>query len=187
MAKLTLTKNGSVIMYAMLKERDKLFGYDELKDILWPNGMEAPINWKGRMYAAIYNAKRWLEEWRRLSILRVRRGCWKLAWRKVELERAARQSMKKGHGYDKSASKKALILDAQLKLEKVTKLPGLDEQDSKRTLETIKAVLRLSYAGLAQLQKAIDAGEEAMLEHKEDDKNGKNETSKGKERQEGDE
>lgn len=166
--KVTLSSEGQIVMSTLLGERDRIFSREELTKALWGKKDDFPEDWKCRIYNAISNAKKYLELHYKYSIRWYPRGQgWKLAYTEIDLEVAAKQSITRAQSYAEAAKRKGKILD--IMIQTVKTFPGIEEREAKRLIDGIEKVVQICYVVDTDLGRAIEAGELAAIESKEEE------------------
>jgi len=146
--KLSLTTDGQIVMATLRNEKDRPFNREEFCKIIW--NRKLPDNWKVKFYGALANAKpflmvqygesiRYYPPQKVLGENRKSPPAWKLAYTPLDLEIAARQSVKRSQSHADIAESTAKVL-GQL-LGKIKKFPGLQKSESS---ELIKDVINLA-------------------------------------------
>lgn len=165
--RLSLTKEGQIIMATLLHNRKTPFTRADLREILW-GGQELPDNWKDTFYASLSNAKIFLLVEYKYSIRRYspkkspgqkRKSptAWKLAYTPLDLETAASQSVKRSQSHADIAEHTAKAL-GQL-LGKIKKLPGLQKSESSELIKDIINLTQNCWRVGSSLEGAIERAE----------------------------
>ena len=163
--KVTLSNEGKIVMSTLLGQRNYIFRREELTKALWGKEDDFPEDWKCRVYWAISNAKKYLEQDQKYSIRWYPKGQgWKLAYTEIDLEVAAKQSITRAQSYAEAAKRKGNILEIMIQMVKT--FPGIEERESKRLIDGIKKVVEICYVVDTDLGRAIEAGELALTEPK---------------------
>lgn len=154
-------------MATLLHNRDTPFTRADLREILW-NGQKLPDNWKDTFYASLSNAKIFLLVEYGYSIRRYppqkvpgqnRKSptAWKLAYTPLDLEIAARQSVKRSQSHADIAESTAKVL-GQL-LGKIKKFPGLQKSESSELIRDVINLTRNCFLVGSSLEGAIERAE----------------------------
>ena len=191
--KLSLTKEGQIIMATLLHNRKTLFTRADLREILW-NGQKLPDNWKDTFYASLSNAKIFLLVEYGYSIRRYppqkvpgqkRKSptAWKLAYTPHDLEIATMQSVKICGYHAEVADKGAKALGRLLG--KIRKFPGLQESESSELIRDVINLTRNCFRVGSSLEGAIERAEIEQEKRRKKggkgkkDKDAKDKSSKG--------
>lgn len=192
--KLSLTKEGQIIMATLLHNRKTPFTRADLREILW-GGQELPDNWKDIFYASLSNAKIFLLVEYKYSIRRYpppkklpgqkRKSptAWKLAYTPEDLEIATRQSVKIC-GYHAEVAEKGAKALGRL-LGKIKKLPGLQKSESSELIRDVINLTRNCFLVGSSLEGAIERAEIEQEKRRKKrskgkkDKDAKDRSSKG--------